>query len=104
MSKEDLKKFLIDLKSNKELFESISNVGTAKEIAMIANKFGYKFTGEDLKNFSTIKKFEGVSIKKQDTSPSYSFGESGNWIGKLKNFWWGLKTIFLIHKGKSLLL
>ena len=78
MSKEDLKRFLIDLKSNKELFENISNVGTANEIALIANKFGYKFTGEDLKAFSNVKNFEGVSIKKQDTSPSYNFGESGN--------------------------
>tara|TARA_B100000212_G_scaffold331156_1_gene298090 strand:- start:55 stop:291 length:237 start_codon:yes stop_codon:yes gene_type:complete len=78
LSKENLKKFLIDLKSNKKLFETISNVGTANEIALIANKFGYEFTGEDLKNFSNIKSFEGVSIKKQDTSPSYSFGENGN--------------------------
>ena len=78
MSKEDLKRFLIDLKSNKELFKNISNVGTANEIALIANEFGYEFTGEDLKTFSNIKNFEGVSIKKQDTSPSYSFGESGN--------------------------
>ena len=44
----------------------------------VKNKFGYKFTGEDLKNFSNIKNFEGVTIKKQDTSPSYSFGENGN--------------------------
>ena len=79
MSKEDLKRFLIDLKSNKELFETISKVGTANEIALIANKFGYKFTGEELKNFSNIKNFKGITIKKQDTSPSYSFGESGNW-------------------------
>jgi len=78
LSKEDLKKFLIDLKSNKELFETISNVGTANEIALIANEFGYKFTGEELKNFSNIKNFKGVKIKKQDTSPSYSFGENGN--------------------------
>ena len=78
MSKEDLKRFLIDLKSYKELFENISSVGTANEIALIANKFGYEFTGEDLKKFSNIKSFEGVSIKKQDTSPSYSFGENGN--------------------------
>ena len=78
MSKEDLKRFLIDIKSNKELFKNISSVGTANEIALIANKFGYEFTGEDLKNFSNIKSFEGVTIKKQDTSPSYSFGENGN--------------------------
>ena len=86
MSKEDLKRFLIDLKSNKELFETISNVGTANEIALIANEFGYKFTGEELKNFSNIKNFKGVKIKKQDTSPSYSFGENGNWYRKSKYF------------------
>jgi len=78
LSKEDLKKFLTDLKSNKKLFETVSNVGTANEIALIAKKFGYKFTGEDLKNFSKIKNFEGISITTQDTSPSYSFGENGN--------------------------
>ena len=78
MSKEDLKRFLIDLKSNKELFVTISNVGTANEIALIAKKFGYKFSGEELKNFSNIKNFKGVTIKKQDISPSYSFGEDGN--------------------------
>ena len=82
MSEVNLKRFLIDLKSNKKLFETISNVGTADEIALIANKFGYKFTGEDLKKFSNVKNFEGVSIKKQDTSPSYSFGENGNWVSK----------------------
>ena len=78
MSKEDLKKFLIDLKSNKELFENVSNVGTANEIAVIANKSGYKFTSEELKSFSNDNSLKGIKIKKQDTSPSYSFGENGN--------------------------
>ena len=77
MSKEDLKRFLIHLKNNKELFETVSNVGTANEIALIANKNGYKFTGEELKSFSNSN-FEGIKIRKQDTSPSYSFGENGN--------------------------
>ncbi len=78
LSKKDLKRFLIDLKSNKELFENVSNVGTANEIALIANNFGYEFTGEELKSFSINRDFEGVKITKQDTSPSYSFGENGN--------------------------
>lgn len=78
MSKEDLKRFLINLKGNKELFETVSNVGTANEIALIASKFGYKFTGEELKSFSNNTGFEGIKIRKQDTSPSYSFGENGN--------------------------
>tara|TARA_B100000212_G_scaffold238468_1_gene181521 strand:- start:903 stop:1139 length:237 start_codon:yes stop_codon:yes gene_type:complete len=78
LAKEDLKRFLIDLKSNKKLFENVSNVGTAKEIALIANKFGYQFTDEELKSFSNTNSFEGIKIRKQDTSPSYSFGENGN--------------------------
>ena len=78
MSKEDLKRFLIDLKSNKKLFETISKVGTANDIALLAKKFGYKFTGEELKYFSDDNRYEGIKIKRQDTSPSYSFGENGN--------------------------
>ena len=78
MSIKDLKRFLIELKSNKELLEDVSNVGTANEISLIAKKFGYEFSGEELKSFSNIKGYEGIKIKKQDTSPSYSFGESGN--------------------------
>ena len=78
MSKEDLKKFLIDLKSNKELFENVSNVGTANEIALIASEFGYRFTGEELKSFSNENGLKGIKIRKQDTTPSYSFGENGN--------------------------
>ena len=77
MSKEDLKRFLIDLKNDKELFETVSNVGTANEIALIAGKKGYKFSAEELKSFSNSN-FEGIKIRKQDTSPSYSFGENGN--------------------------
>ncbi len=78
MSKEDLKRFLIDLKSNRELFENVSNVATANEIALIAEKFGYQFTGTELKSFSNENSLKGIKIKKQDTSPSYSFGENGN--------------------------
>ena len=78
MSKEDLKRFIIDLKSNKELLESISKEGTAKDIALTANGFGYKFTAEELKSLSNDNSFGGIKIKRQDTSPSYSFGENGN--------------------------
>ena len=78
MSKEDLQKFLIDLKSNEELFKTFSSVSTANEIALMANKFGYKFTGDELKSFPRDSSLKGINIKFQDTSPSYSFGENGN--------------------------
>ena len=55
----------------------ICSVGTANEIAQIAKKYGFIFTGEELKSLSN-KKIRGIKVKKQDTSPSYSFGESGN--------------------------
>ena len=49
----------------------------ANEIAEIALSFGYEFSGEELKAISK-ERIPGIRIKKQDTSPSYNFGESGN--------------------------
>ena len=52
-------------------------MATANEIALIAGEFGYEFTGEELKSISN-QNIEGVKVKKQDTTPSYNFGEGGN--------------------------
>ena len=41
-----------------------------------------KFTGSELKSISN-KVVNGVKIKSQDTSPSYNFGEGGNWYNLL---------------------
>ena len=45
------------------------SVGSADEIAQIANNSGFQFTGTEFKNISktVIKRFK---IKSQDTSPS----------------------------------
>tara|TARA_Y100001968_G_scaffold291651_1_gene296257 strand:- start:712 stop:945 length:234 start_codon:yes stop_codon:yes gene_type:complete len=77
LSIDQLKAFLSELQENKELLESVRQASTANEIADIATEFGYEFTGEELKAISN-ESIPGVKIKKQDTSPSYSFGESGN--------------------------
>ena len=77
MSLEQLKEFLQEIKINKALFESVSKVGTADEIALIAKSYGYEFTGTELKSIKN-NEINGIKIKKQDTSPSYPFGESGN--------------------------
>ena len=74
---EQLKAFLVEIQQNKQLFSSISNAATANEIAEIAKDFGFEFSGDELKAI-TKEHTPGVKIKKQDTSPSYSFGESGN--------------------------
>ena len=77
MPKKDLKLFLQKIQKDKELFDQIRGAATANEIALIASNFGYNFSGEELKSIST-ENIPGIKVKKQDTSPSYSFGESGN--------------------------
>tara|TARA_B100000963_G_scaffold183650_1_gene159624 strand:- start:436 stop:669 length:234 start_codon:yes stop_codon:yes gene_type:complete len=77
LSLDQLKEFLQELKNNQTLYEKVSKVGTANEIASIANALGYEFTGKELKSIEN-KELKGIRIKKQDTSPSYPFGESGN--------------------------
>ena len=77
MSLDQLKEFLQEIKKNKILYERVSKVGTADDIASIARSCGYKFTGNELKSINN-KELKGIKIKKQDTTPSYPFGESGN--------------------------
>tara|TARA_B100000902_G_C27177032_1_gene846915 strand:- start:340 stop:573 length:234 start_codon:yes stop_codon:yes gene_type:complete len=77
VSEDQIKKFLIEIQKNKNLLNQVSSVGTADDIAKIANDSGFKFTGTELKNISS-KVINGVKIKSQDTSPSYNFGEGGN--------------------------
>lgn len=77
MTKEQLKTFLQKIQHDKELLKSISKAATANEIATIASSLGYEFTGDELKSMSK-ESIPGIKIKKQDISPSYSFGESGN--------------------------
>ena len=76
MAIDQLKAFLTDLQKDKELYNAIRVAATANEIAEIASKFGYQFSGNELKAASK-ENISGVKIKRQDTSPSYSFGESG---------------------------
>ena len=76
MSEDQIKKFLVEIQKNKHLLDQVLSVGTADEIAKIANDSGFKFTGSELKNISN-KVVNGVKIKSQDTSPSYNFEEDG---------------------------
>ena len=77
MSVDQLKAFLAELQQNNELLSSIENAATANEIAETAQEFGFKFSGDELKAIAK-ENIPGVKVKRQDTSPSYSFGESGN--------------------------
>ena len=77
MTFDQIKKFLIELKTNKTFLDEVSSAATANEIALIASHYGFQFTGKELKEVSKSK-IEGVNIKIQDTTPSYNFGEAGN--------------------------
>lgn len=77
LSLKQLKEFLYEIKKDKRLYEKVSKVGTADDIASIAQSLGYEFTGIELKSIKN-KDLKGIKIKSQDTSPSYPFGESGN--------------------------
>ena len=76
MATNDLKAFIKDLKYNRKMLSAIKTAPTANEIAEIASGFGYQFSGKELKA-AAKKNIAGVTIKKQDITPSYSFGESG---------------------------
>ena len=77
MTVAQLKAFLSELQQNEELLRSVKNAATANDIAEIASKFGFQFSGDELKSISK-ETIPGIKVKSQDTSPSYSFGESGN--------------------------
>ena len=77
MAIDQLKAFLRQVQQDNGLYESIKKAATANQIAEIASEFGYDFSGDELKDLSK-ESIPGIKITKQDTSPSYSFGESGN--------------------------
>ena len=77
MSMEELKRFIVAIRTDKSLYETISGLATANEIAAMASHLGFQFTGTELKSISN-QNIEGVKIKSQDTTPSYNFGEGGN--------------------------
>ena len=77
MTREQLQAFLAKIQNDSAILEEVQKASTANEIAAIAADFGYQFTGDELKAISK-ESVPGIKIKKQDTSPSYSFGESGN--------------------------
>ena len=62
MTFDQIKKFLIELKTNKTFLDEVSSAATANEIALIASHYGFEFTGKELKEISK-RNIEGVNIK-----------------------------------------
>ena len=77
MTVDQLKDFHAKPYQNNELLKTINNAAKAYEIAEISHEHGFQFSGDELKAISKSN-IPRVKIMRQDTSPSYSFGENGH--------------------------
>lgn len=71
MSLEQLKKFLEKMQNEPSLKEEVVRSSTADDVALIALKLGYEFSGDELLRFSG-KKVGRVTVKKNDVPGEYN--------------------------------
>ena len=63
MSFREIKNFLIKMQSNENLKSEVLASATADDVALIAQKLGYNFSGDDLLRFNG-QKVEKVTVRK----------------------------------------
>ena len=71
MSFSEIRKFLIQMQADNELKSKVISCATADDIALIAQKLGYNFCGDDLLRFNGHK-VEKVTVRKVDHPGEYS--------------------------------
>ena len=71
MSLDQLKLFLQKMQMEPELKEQVLSSSTADDVAIIGQKLGYVFSGDELLRFSG-KKVGRVTVKKNDIPGEYS--------------------------------
>ena len=71
MSLGDLKKFLEEMQRDSSLKDEVVSSSTADDVALIALKRGYEFSGDELLRFSG-KKVGRVTVKKIDVPGEYN--------------------------------
>ena len=71
MSLDDLKKFLKEMQSDTTLKDSVLTSSTADDVALLALKRGYEFSGDELLRFSG-KKVGRVTVHKNDVPGEYN--------------------------------
>ena len=71
MSLDQLKSFLKEMQSDKDLKDIVLASSTADDVAQIALKHGYEFSGDELLRFSG-KKVGKVTVKKNDVPGEYN--------------------------------
>ena len=71
MSLDQLKKFLRKIQSDDSLKKEVLSSSTADDVALIALRRGYEFSGDELLRFSG-KKVGKVTVKKNDVPGEYN--------------------------------
>ncbi len=71
MSLEELRKFLKEMQKDDSLKKEVISSSTADDVALIALKRGYEFSGDELLRFSG-KKVGRVTVKKNDVPGEYN--------------------------------
>tara|TARA_B100001250_G_scaffold369737_1_gene353427 strand:+ start:32 stop:247 length:216 start_codon:yes stop_codon:yes gene_type:complete len=71
MSLDQLRKFLNEMQNNDALKEEVISSSTADDVALIALKIGYEFSGDELLRFSG-KKVGRVTVQKNDVPGEYN--------------------------------
>ena len=71
MSIEDIKNFLKEMQNDDFLKEEVISSSTADDVALIALRRGYEFSGDELLRFSG-KKVGKVTVQKNDVPGEYN--------------------------------
>jgi len=70
MSFSEIKNFLKEMQSNDNLRKEVTSAVTADDVAIIGQKIGYKFSGDDLLRFNG-QKVDKVTVRKVDHPGEY---------------------------------
>ena len=71
MSLDQLRKFLKEMQKDDSLKNEVLSSSTADDVALIALRMGYEFSGDELLRFSG-KKVGRVTVKKNDVPGEYN--------------------------------
>ena len=70
MSFDQIRKFLIEMQSDEALKQKVLSASTADDVALIGQKIGYSFSGDDLLRFNG-QKVDRVTVRKVNHPGEY---------------------------------
>ena len=71
MSLDQLRRFLKEMQNDQSLKDEVLSSSTADDVALIALRMGYEFSGDELLRFSG-KKVGRVTVRKNDVPGEYN--------------------------------